>query len=85
MPSGATPGQTMTGYGSRISRAWNYDRGHQALQCVRRDEAAQCILPRQMGEGRTQAFRDFNAPLLRIVDEEEPGAWDHLQGDVQNE
>ncbi len=31
-------------------------------------------------EADLQAFRDFNAPLLRIIEEEEPGAWDHLQG-----
>ena len=36
-------------------------------------------------EAELQAFRDFNAPLLRTIAEEEPGAWDHLQGDAQKE
>jgi len=32
-------------------------------------------------EAQLQLFRDFNTPLLRVAAEEEPGAWDHLQGE----
>ena len=30
-------------------------------------------------ETQLQSFKDFNAPLLEMIAEEEPGAWDHLQ------
>jgi len=36
-------------------------------------------------EAQLQSFRDFNAPLLRVAAEEEPGVWDYLQEEAHDD